>query len=174
MWAASWTWSLEIYVYFWVKIGWKLFNLDTFFMSFYLSNSKDGKSVQNIYIGKIEFKMFTVSPTPIQFQRTLFFWCNSRNLKDPQVSKRVCLKLRPHTLDCWSEADLLDQIHQTSLLVRKGREGLWRTKEVWWIWSKRSASDQQSSVCGRSFNVMQNQNTTPDEGCAISPEMFVA
>ena len=68
----------------------------------------------------------------------------------------IIIKLRPHTLDCWSEADLLDQIHQTSLLVRKGREGLWRTKEVWWIWSKRSASDQQSSVCGRSFTCQRS------------------
>ena len=64
---------------------------------------------------------------------------------------KVIVKLRPHTLDCWSEADLLDQIHQTSLVLHSPSLPFLTSKEVWWIWSKRSASDQQSSVCGRSF-----------------------
>ena len=43
------------------------------------------------------------------------------------------MKLRPHAAWYWSD-HTLSQIHETSLLVRKGREGLWKAKEVSWFW----------------------------------------
>ena len=49
--------------------------------------------------------------------------------------RSLLFKLRPHTTWYWSDPDTLYQIHKTSLLVRKGREGLWKAKEVWWFWS---------------------------------------
>ena len=81
----------------------------------------------------------------------------------------VCstVKLRPHTLDCWSEADLLDQIHQTSLVLHSPSLPFLTSKEVWWIWSKRSASDQQSSVCGRSFTSQQSALTCSKQSKTI-------
>ena len=58
------------------------------------------------------------------------------------------IMLRPHTVLYWSDPDTLYQIHETSLLVRKGREGLWEAKEVWWFWSWYQESIQFGSVIG--------------------------